>query len=218
LPNSHIAGGEQLVHGKKMKVRVLELSRKENKIVFSQKTTISANDFESAAKQVKEGEKIEATITNITPFGMFVTVPVPEKDMTLDGLIHISEVAWEKVDDLNQLFSAGQKVEAAVIGFDKDARRVDLSIKRLIQDPFEKMIEKYPAEKKVTAAVIKIDDNGVYLDLEEGIEALIRKDKIPPTVTYKEGQSVTVTIAEVDRRRHRITLLPVLKEKPLMYR
>jgi ribosomal protein S1 len=219
LPNSHIGNGDQqIIPGKKIKVRVLDLSRKENKIVFSQKSTITLADFEEAAKALKSGSTIEVTVTNITPFGMFVTVPVPGKELTLDGLLHISELSWDKVEDINQLYTSGQKVEAKVIGLDKDARRVDLSVKRMTEDPFEKIATQYAIDTKVTGTVSKVDETGVYLDIAEGVEGLIRKDKIPPTVTYTEGQTLTATVTEVDRRRHRISLVPVLKEKPLMYR
>lgn len=218
LPNSHVAGSDQLNPNKKIKVRVLELSRKDNKLVFSQKSTISEADFVSAVSSIKEGQTVEVSIANITAFGMFVIVTVPEKNITLDGLIHISEIAWEKVEDINQLYTVGQKVGVVVIGFDKSARRVDLSIKRLTTDPFEKIVEQYPVDKKVTATISKLDDNGAYLDLAEGVEALIRKDKIPANVTYVEGQTVTATVSELDRKRHRIVLVPVLKEKPIGYR
>lgn len=219
LPNSHIGSGDQqLAAGKKVKVRILDLNRKENKIVFSQKSTISLADFEAASKLFAQHAKVEIVVANITPFGMFVTVPVPGKDITLDGLVHISEMSWDKVEDINQIYSTGQKVEAVVIGFDKEARRVDLSVKRLTEDPFEKVIAAYPIDKKISGTVTKVDDSGVYLDLGEGVEGLIRKEKIPPTVTYKEGQTLDATVAEIDRRRHRISLVPVLKEKPLMYR
>lgn len=218
LPNSHIGASEHLAPGKKIKVRVLELSRKENKLVFSQKTTISIADFAAAVKQFKQNQKVQVTITNITPFGMFVTLEVEGKELQLDGLIHISEISWEKVEDITALFTSGQKVEAVIIGFDKEARRIDFSIKRLTEDPFAKLMEEYPLEKKVTATITKVDDTGVYLDLGEGVEALIRKDKIPPTVTYEAGKTITATVSEVDVRRHRILLSPVLREKPLMYR
>jgi ribosomal protein S1 len=219
LPNSHIGGGDQqITPGKKVQVRVLDLNRKENKIVFSQKSTISAADFEAATKAFKDTKQVAVTITNITPFGMFVTVPVPGQDIQLDGLLHISELAWDKVEDINQLYTTGQKVEAIVIGFDKEARRVDFSIKRMTEDPFENTAKQYPVDSKVTGTVSKIDDNGLTLDLGNGVEGIIRKDKLPPTVTYTEGQTLQATVTEIDRRRHRISLVPVLKEKPLMYR
>lgn len=224
LPNSHASGGEQIVAGATLKARILELNRKDNKIIFSQKSTISEDAFKKATKAIKVGDKVQVTVTNVTPFGIFVSVPVEGQttetgeQLTLDGLAHISELSWEKVEDISQLYTAGNAVEAVIISFDSGARRVDLSIKQLTDDPFEKVAKEYPVEKKVTAPILKLDDTGAYLDLGEGVEALIKKEKIPPTVTYTEGQTVTATVAEIDRRRHRITLVPVLLDKPIGYR
>jgi len=108
-------------------------------------------------------------VMNVVPFGVFVTVPVPGLETGLDGLIHISEISWEKVEEIAQLYSAGQKVQAKIIGFDQNTRRVDLSIKQLTEDPFDAVAKQYPLEKKVTAVIARADDNGVYLALEEGV-------------------------------------------------
>lgn len=224
LPNSHMSSSDALTSGKRIKVRVIELARKENKIIFSQKLTLSAQEFDNAVKGLKIGDTVEVTIANIAPFGLFVTVVSPVKnqkeksEIVLDGLIHISEISWDKVEDINQLYNQGQKIEAKIIGFDKETRRIDLSIKKMTEDPFEKLIETYPVDKKVTGEVISVDDTGILVRLADGTEALIRKEKIPPMVTFVEGQTVSATVSEIDKRRHKIYLLPILKEKPLMYR
>lgn len=224
LPNSHMSSSDALTSGKRIKVRVIELARKENKIIFSQKLTLSAQEFDNAVKGLKIGDTVEVTVANIAPFGLFVTIATSAKNtkeksvIVLDGLIHISEISWEKVEDINQLYGQGQKIEAKIIGFDKETRRIDLSIKKMTEDPFEKLIETYPVDKKVSGEVISIDDAGIHVRLADSTEALIRKEKIPPMVTYEEGQTVSATVSEIDKRRHKIYLLPVLKEKPLMYR
>jgi small subunit ribosomal protein S1 len=215
LPQSHVSQSD-LAAGTKVKVTVLELNRKDNKIIFSQKPSLTDEDFAKAVKGIKEGDKVKATVTNVSSFGVFATVQTP--DITLEGFIHISEVAWEKVNDLSTMFTSGQEIEAVVVRFDKEARRINLSLKRLTADPFEKLMEEYPVDKKVSGTVAKVDDNGVTVTLAENVEGLIRKEKIPPTVTYTVGQEVSVTVAEFDKRRHKIVVVPVLKEKPLMYR
>ena len=216
LPNSHIGGGEALSVGKSIKVRPIEINRADNKIIFSQKITISASAFDEAVKQLKTGSSADVTVMNVVPFGVFVSVKVG--GITLDGLIHISEISWEKVDDISQLYSSGQNITAKIIGFDKNTRRVDLSIKQLTKDPFTGISEQFPLEKKVSATILRVDDTGVTIDLGKEVEGLIRKDKIPPTVTYHEGQTITATVSEIDKRRRKIYLVPVLLEKPLMYR
>jgi small subunit ribosomal protein S1 len=217
LPQSHMAQGIQSQAGKKLNVYLLELNRSDNRIIVTQKETISDEDFKAMTKDMKAGKKIDVTIVNITPFGLFVTVPLNESK-NMDGLIHISEVSWDKVDDLAALFTAGQTVSAQVIGTDAKAKRIDLSIKRLTEDPFAKLSEKYPPESKVKGTVSRVEDGNVYITIEEGIEGVIRKEKVPMNTTYEEGQSVNVTVSEIDIRRHRILLSPVLLEKPIGYR
>jgi small subunit ribosomal protein S1 len=215
LPQSHTQQADLEV-GSEVKVTVLELNRKDNKVIFSQKTSISEEDFAKATKALKVGEKVNVTITNVSTFGLFVTFAV--KEASLDGFIHISEVAWEKVEDLASIYTVGQALDAVVTRFDEDNRRVNLSIKRLTTDPFEALMEKYPVEKKVSGTVASVSDSGVTITLDENVEAFIKKEKIPPTTTYTVGQEVTVTVAEFDKRRHKIIVVPVLLEKPLMYR
>lgn len=217
LPQSHIALGQQSLNpGQAVKAYVLDLNRKDNKVIFSQKATLSAEDFEAVTKEFKLGETVEVTIVNVTPFGMFVSLP--SKKHEVEGFIHISEIAWEKVEDLSGLYTSGQKIEAVISKYDTETQRVNLSVKRLTADPFEKLVENYPVDKKVTGSVSKVDDSGVTLEFEDGVEAFIKKDKIPPTTTYTVGQDITVTVSEHDKRKHRLLVTPVLLEKPLMYR
>lgn len=219
LPNSHIsfkADSETSMVGKKVQVYVLELSRNTNKIIFSQKETLKDEDFTKAIALLKKGETVSVVVTNITSFGVFAAVPAGDKK--LDGLIHISEVAWEKTTDLAALFEVGQTLQAQVIGFDKEGKRVDLSIKRLTADPFEKIAETYPVDTQVQGTVVALEATGVVVELADGTAGFIRKEKIPPTVTYKQGDSVKATVAKVDKRKQRIDLVPVLVVKPLTYR
>lgn len=222
LPNSHtsfkLAEGEnpaQMVN-KKIKAYVLELSRTANKIIFSQKEMLKDADFTKAIGLLKKGEKASVVVTNVASFGVFVAVPAGEKK--LDGLIHISEVAWEKTVDLAGMFEVGQTLDAVVIGFDKDGKRVDLSIKRLTQDPFEAISEKYAVDAAVSGKITHVGSMGVDIELEDGTAGFIKKEKIPPTVTFNEGDNVKATVVKVDKRKQRVELVPVLSAKPLTYR
>jgi len=225
LPQSHISYSQQqdLKQGAAVTVTVFELNRKDNKVIFSQKTALSDEEFGLVTKQLKTGAKVSVTITNLTNFGLFVSVTLPKavgKNTTVEGFIHISEAAWDKVSDLNDLYTAGQTVEAVVTKFDAETRRVNLSIKRLTEDPFEETMVAFPVDKKVVGTVTKIEETGVTLTFEgsEDIEGLIKKEKIPVGTTYHEGQTVNAVVSEHDKKRHRLVLVPVLKEKPMGYR
>lgn len=222
LPQSHVSFSTgDLNPGQTVKVTVLELNRIDNKVIFSQKKTMSDEEFEKLSKQYKVGEKLNVTITNVTPFGIFVALPQPKgtkEDQELEGFIHISETSWEKVADMAGTFTPGQEIEAVLTRFDNETRRVSLSIKRLTADPFETLMEQYPVDKKVKGTVTGFEDGDVVFSLGEDTEGVLRKDKIPPTTKYEEGQSVNLVISDHDKRKHRLLVSPVLLEKPLGYR
>lgn len=219
LPQSHVAFTQDgLNPGQTVKARVLELNRADNKVIFSQKQSLSDEDFAAITKQYKVGEKLNVTVTTITPFGIYVMLPKKKEAADLEGFIHISETSWEKVADLNEMFTPGQEIEAVLSKFDAETKRVSLSVKRLTADPFETLIEKYPVDTKVRGTVTAIEDGDVIFTFGEGAEGVLRKDKIAPGTTYTEGQGVNLTIADHDKRKHRILVSPVLLEKPMGYR
>jgi ribosomal protein S1 len=224
LPQLHVsfADGQTLTKGMRIKVSVLELNRKENKIIFSQKALLTDEAFAAITKQFKIGDKVKATVTNVASFGIFVTIPLPkaekDKPQTVEGLIHSGEIAWERVDNPASLFAVGDTIEAMVNRFDSETKRILLSIKRLTEDPFEVLAKQYPIDSKVTGIVKSVDDSGVTVLLENDVEGFIRKEKIPPTVTYSPEQKITAMVSEFDKKRHRMILVPVLLEKPIGYR
>ena len=120
--------------------------------------------------------------------------------------------------DTSSLYNTGDSIEAAIIGFDKEARRVNLSVKKLKIDPFDEKMKNFSIDKKLSATVVKILSTGVLLDLGDEISGFIRKEKIPPTVSYKAGDLVNVTVSKIDSKRRRVVVVPVLLEKPIGYR
>lgn len=218
LPNSQmsLSDSPQSFVGKKIKVQVLEINRQLHKIIFSQKAALGEEDFSKLISQTKAGEVVEVKVSNTTPFGVFVSVPLG--DGAMEGFIHLSELSWDKIESAEGYYKNGELVKAQVLGVDRDAKRINLSVKRLTKDPFEERVSAYPVDKKVAVVVKKVNSLGVIVELEEGIEGLIKKEKIPPTASYKAGDSLEVTVSEIDTKRHRIVVAPVLKEKPIGYR
>ncbi|MEK7573250.1 MAG: S1 RNA-binding domain-containing protein [Patescibacteria group bacterium] len=220
LPNSQISfaksNDETPQIESKIKAIIIEADRNTSKIIFSQSQAVTSADFIKQAKALKTGERVKTTVTNVTPYGLFVSVPIDGE--AVDGLIHVSELSWDRVLDINSQFSGGDTLDAQVIGFDEEARRVNLSIKKLKSDPFDERMKDYPVDKKVTGKIIEIRSNGAVLDLGEGMQGTIKKDKIPPTMTLKTGDSIDAVVSNVDTKRRRLELTPVLKEKPLTYR
>lgn len=219
MPNSQTSfmqNPQELV-GKEIKVSVIELNRPLRKVIFSQKATVAAEDFEKATKSLKSGQELEVTISNVAPFGIFLMVELEDKSV-VEGFVHISEVSWEKLATIPESYKAGEKIKAKIIGFDRDSKRVNLSIKVLTADPFEAKLKSYAPDQRVSGSVSKVISSGVLVNLEKGIEGFIKKEKIPVSVTYSEGSAVNATVVEVDTRRHRVILVPVLTEKPMGYR
>lgn len=220
LPQSHMSPGLSAQPGEKISVYLLELNRPDNKLIVTQKETITDEDFKGLTKAFKVGQTLDSNIVSITPFGLFISLPTTGSDSTkqIDGLIHISEISWDKVEDLPSLFSVGQDVSAQIIGIDVKSKRVDLSIKRLTEDPFTKISEMYPVDSRAKGVISKIEDGNVHVTIDGTIEGVIRKEKVPMNTDYEVGQAINVTVSEIDTRRHRILLAPVLLEKPIGYR
>ncbi|MCL4387414.1 S1 RNA-binding domain-containing protein [Patescibacteria group bacterium] len=219
LPNSQVSFSEnqQDLVGRKIEVLVLEISKEAHKIIFSQKAIFGSEDFDKVVKNLKTGQKVDATVTTLTPFGIFASIAGSDGKY-LDGLIHISEISWEKVLNIEEMVAIGDHLEVVIIGLDKQAKRVNLSLKRLLADPFLEIAKKYTLEQKIDGTVLKATSTGLVLDLGDGAEGFIRKEKIPPTVKYEVGQKMKATVSEIDKNRRRIILTPVLLEKPIGYK
>lgn len=220
LPNSQTILNDtpQSFLGKKIKAVVLEINRPLHKIIFSQKAGVADVDFSKATSQVRSGEIVDALVSSTTPFGIFVSVPSVLGQANMEGFIHLSEVSWERIESAENFYKSGEKIKAQVIGIDKDAKRINLSVKRMTKDPFEESAKQFSPDKKITGKITQMGSIGIILDLGEGIEGLIKKDKVPPSSTYSVGDEIEAQVLEVDTKRHRVILTPVLKEKPIGYR
>jgi len=224
LPNSQVSFAFQVESGEEprnligqtLKAIILETDRATHRIIFSQSQAISSEDFEKAIKNLKIGEKVEGIVSNISQFGIFVLISVGESQ--IDGFVHISDISWDKVSDLESMYKIGDQIQASLTEIDKEARRLNLSIKALEEDPFKHKISKFPIDKKIKARIEKISSTGLILDLEDGIKGLIRKDKIPLNVAYNEGDEIEAVVSAIDEEKRRIILVPALKEKPIGYR
>ncbi len=216
LPTSQVVDGQDLV-GQKIKVKIIEFDRAKKRVVFSQKAVTFTTSPASIQKHIKSGQVIEVEISSITPYGLYVLI-TPEKDVKIEGFIHISEIAFERVEDLASRFKVGEKVKAEVLALDETSKRVNLSIKKTLKDVFETIREKYKPEDKISVTVVDVKARGVNVMIEEGIKGLIPSDKIPTGATYTPGQTLQAEVVDIDSRRRVILLSPVLKAVPIGYR
>lgn len=210
---------------KTFKVRVIEVDKDQNRLIFSEKLV---SDFEALAKKgealemVSVGDKFDGTVSGIMPFGVFVTVNVPMKGKAevakVEGLIHISEISWEKVDDPNVMFKVGQEVKVQVIGIDKGAGKLNLSIKQMSGDPWAEIEKNYAIGTKHTGKVVRIAPYGIFVNFEKGVDGLIHISKKPADKEFKVGDTVEVFVEMIDVKTRRMSLGVVLTEVPVAYK
>ncbi len=210
---------------KTFKARVIEVDKDQNRLIFSEKLV---SDFEALAKKgealemVNVNDKFDGTVSGIMPFGVFVTVNVPMKGKDehakVEGLIHISEISWEKVEDPNVMFKVGQDVKVQVIGIDKGAGKLNLSIKQMSGDPWSEIEKNYAIGTKHTGKVVRIAPYGIFVNFDKGVDGLIHISKKPADKEFKMGDKVEVFVEMIDVKTRRMSLGVVLTEVPVAYK
>jgi small subunit ribosomal protein S1 len=214
---SQISNPDELV-GKELQVTVIEIDSGQNRLIFSQKVQVS-EETQNKLKELKNGQKIKGEVGGIMPFGLFIKL-----ENGLEGLVHISEVSWEKVEDLNSLFKEGQEVECSVTSVDMDSGKVNLSLKQLSTDPFSEIAEKFQVDDVVKGTISKVTPTGVSVSLknpsgEGSVEGTIPSNKLDPDTQYVAGNALTCIIDSIDVAKRRITLAPfVISTKDLIYK
>lgn len=245
LPASQLVGrlvAPDSLIGKSFSVYVLEVDRQTNRLIFAQKEP-SEKDLEvlsSLISKVNIGDRVTGEVSAVLPFGIFVEIQVglsddqavrssgkekpdnlrtrqPENPL-LEGLVHISEISWEKVEDPVKLFKVGDKIGVMVVAKDEKTGRLGLSIKQQLEDPFAKVSEKYSKDSAVSGKVTRVSPYGVVVMLEDGVEGMIPLSKLPPDASYDLGKTVECSVESVDTKTRRVTLTPLTKEKPILYR
>ncbi|MBX4205731.1 S1 RNA-binding domain-containing protein [Candidatus Microgenomates bacterium] len=206
---------------KHLEVKITEVDRSKKRVVFSEKAVSEAEDIalhQKALKEVKEGQIYEGTVTQNTTFGSFVEINVKTDngETPIEGLVHVSELSWEKVKNPDSAVKVGDKLQVKVLGLREG--KLALSVKQAMADPWDKIEEKYKKDDKVKGTVTRTSDYGVFVQLEPGIEGLIHITKIAPGTKLEKGQEVSVYVEEVDKDNHKISLGMVLTAKPVNYR
>lgn len=213
-------GSLEQLQNRLFKVKVIEVNRAKNRLIFSEKAVSEAQALvqkKAALKKAKVGGVYKGVVSGVMPFGIFVRVEI-EKALFLEGLVHISEISWDRVTDLNQLYKTGSKVDIKVLGIDENAAKLNLSIKQLTSDPWLDLVKKYPVEKKASGQITRLASFGAFVQLEPGVEGLIHISKIPADLDIKVGQKVNCYVEAVEAEKRRMSLGLVLTEKPVGYK
>jgi len=203
------------MRGQKVKVKILEVDKEKNRLVVSQKASvlkISHKDIMKKFELIKEGKIYKAKVLGASEFGVFCEVE------GVEGLIHISEISWEKVSNAASFVTTGDTIDVFVVEKNMSDLKLNLSLKRLLKDPWEIIEKKYPKDKEVEGEVTRKEKYGYFIKLEPGIEGLIHISKLKGDEDLKIGQKIKAFIERVSKKERRMSLVLPQTEKPLMYR
>ena len=205
--------------GKYEEFKVIKLDKEKNNIVLSRKAVleeVNSEEREKLLSTLQEGQVIQGTVKNLTDYGAFVDLG------GVDGLLHITDMSWSRINHPSEAINIGQKIEVKVIKFDKEEKKVSLGIKQLMDDPWVGIEAKFPINTSVLAKVTNLTDYGFFAEIEKGVEGLVHVSEIDwtnknihPSKVVQLGDSLEVMILEVDEEKRRISLgLKQLSENP----
>ena len=196
--------------GKQLEFKVIKLDRKRNNVVVSRRAVLEASQGEERRKMLdnlKEGGEVNGIVKNITDYGAFVDLG------GIDGLLHITDLAWRRVKHPSEVLNVGDEVKAKVLKFDQEKERVSLGLKQLGEDPWVGLAGRYPSQTKLVGKVSNLTDYGAFVEIEDGIEGLVHLSEmdwtnknIHPGKVVQVGDDVEVMVLEIDESRRRISL------------
>ena len=195
---------------KVMELKVIKLDRKRNNVVVSRRAVLEASmgaDREAVMENLKEGAIVKGIVKNITDYGAFVDLG------GIDGLLHITDLAWRRVKHPSEVLTVGDEVEAKILKFDQEKNRVSLGIKQMGDDPWNGLARRYPQGTRMFGKVTNLTDYGAFVEIEQGIEGLVHVSEmdwtnknVHPSKVVQLGDEVEVMILEIDEQRRRISL------------
>ncbi|HSW90228.1 MAG TPA: S1 RNA-binding domain-containing protein [Patescibacteria group bacterium] len=210
--------------GHTIAAKIIEVEKDKNRLIFSERHVSEQELMKQktvALDAIVVGETYEGTVSGIMPFGAFVTVNVPLADKEVakvEGLVHISEISWEKVEDPSKYLTAGQEIKVKVLGVDQAAGKLNLSVKQLEADPWSSAAAAYPDGSVVSGTVSRVAQFGVFVRLGTGIDGLIHRSKLTEGDMPRVGEDVSVTVESVDPAARRISLSLTPTEVPMGYK
>lgn len=198
------------LEGKELEFKVIKLDQKRNNVVVSRRAVIettSSADRDEVLANLVEGSTVTGTVKNLTDYGAFVDLG------GVDGLLHITDMAWKRVKHPSEVVNVGDEVTVKVLKFDKDKTRVSLGLKQLGQDPWVAIAQNHPVNSKLTGKVTNLTDYGCFVEILDGVEGLVHVSEmdwtnknIHPSKVVNVGDVVEVMVLEVDEERRRISL------------
>ena len=209
------------LEGKELQFKVIKLDQKRNNVVVSRRAVIeseNSNERESVLATLQEGQEVKGIVKNLTDYGAFVDLG------GVDGLLHITDMAWKRVKHPSEIVNVGDEIEVKVLKFDRERQRVSLGLKQLGEDPWANIAARFPVGSNLAGKVTNLTDYGCFVEIQEGVEGLVHVSEmdwtnknIHPSKVVSVGDNVTVKVLEIDEERRRISLgLKQCKPTPWM--
>jgi small subunit ribosomal protein S1 len=198
------------LEGKELEFKVIKLDRKRNNVVVSRRAVVESESSEERTallENLQEGQMVKGVVKNLTDYGAFVDLG------GIDGLLHITDMAWKRVKHPSEIVNVGDEVDVKVLKFDRERNRVSLGLKQLGEDPWEDITRRYPEGTRLFGKVTNLTDYGCFVEIEEGVEGLVHVSEmdwtnknIHPSKVVQLGDEVQVVVLDIDAERRRISL------------
>jgi len=198
------------LENKQLEFKVIKLDQVRNNVVVSRRAVVEKEmEVERAEllQNLEEGQVVKGMVKNLTDYGAFVNLG------GLDGLLHITDIAWKRVKHPSDVLEVGQELDVRVLKFDRERNRVSLGLKQLGEDPWSDIARRYPANTRIFGKITNLTDYGVFVELEEGVEGLVHVSEmdwtnknVHPSKVCHLGDEVEVMVLEIDSERRRISL------------
>lgn len=198
------------LEGKELDFKVIKLDQRRNNVVVSRRSVVEAEgsaEREELMSNLQEGQETKGVVKNLTDYGAFVDLG------GIDGLLHITDMAWRRVKHPSEIVSVNQELTVKVLKFDRERNRVSLGLKQLGEDPWLDITNRYPKDTRLTGKVTNVTDYGCFVEIEEGVEGLVHVSEmdwtnknIHPNKVVQLGDEVEVIVLEIDEERRRISL------------
>ncbi|MGD8419536.1 MAG: 30S ribosomal protein S1 [Gammaproteobacteria bacterium] len=195
---------------KELEFKIIKLDQKRNNVVVSRRAVVEkefSEEREKLLETLKEGEKVRGIVKNLTDYGAFLDLG------GIDGLLHITDMAWKRVKHPSEVVEIGQEIDVVVLKFDREKNRVSLGLKQMGDDPWENIMRRYPEGTRLFGHVSNITDYGCFVEIEDGVEGLVHVSEmdwtnknVNPNKVVTLGDEVEVVILEIDEERRRISL------------
>ncbi len=198
------------LEGKSLEFKVIKLDRRRNNVVVSRRAVVEKEysaEREQLLEELQEGNTVKGIVKNLTDYGAFVDLG------GIDGLLHITDMAWKRVKHPSEVVDVGQEIEVKILKFDRERQRVSLGMKQLGDDPWQDLARRYPQQTRIFGKVTNIADYGCFVEIEDGVEGLVHVSEmdwtnknVNPSRVVTVGEEVEVMVLEIDEERRRISL------------